>query len=423
MTWPTVIVKIATAAPSTAFTLDDATEGKLDTGTLGDTFGRIWSDVTADVLQESGISINRGSTRQAGPYFTTEAGRLTFELDNVSGDYDPLNLSSPYVSAGTTQLRPGLPVTVEATYLGAQFTLFSGYVDNWNVTYPGEANTVSTVSVAATDPIGVLVAADTPAVTPAVGAGETIAARLNRILDSAAWSAADRNIETTSTATMAATELDEPAWQELLNSATSVNGYLWLNNRGQVEFRTKSSFPRTTDLVVGDDGAMPVVSLELANDWDQVYNVVKLNRSEGSEQAVLDETSIAQFGQRAFSRTDLLVDTDDLVSESAGYILSQFRNQRLRLDAVNLEPDDTYSNDAWTALLGMEMLTRIGANITTTDGRSISTDGLVRGIRLQISSFNWNWQLSTVSAPDALGDFELDGAELGRLDFHQLAAF
>ena len=69
------------------------------------------------------------------------------------------------------------------------------------------------------------------------------------------------------------------------------------------------------------------------------------------------------------------------------------------------------------------MLTRIGATITTTDGRSITKDGLVRGIGLNISQFNWNWRLSTISAPNALGDFQLDDLELGKLDVHELAAF
>jgi hypothetical protein len=322
-----------------------------------------------------------------------------------------------------SKLLPGLPITVEATYLGSMFTLFSGYVENWSVTYPGEANTVSTVAVSASDPVAILVAANPTPSDPPVGAGETISDRLNRILDRVNWSSADRMIETSGLATMAATSLDESAWSELQDSATSVNGYLWLNTRGQVEYHDKSSFPRSVELSVGDDGAMPVVALELANDWEQVFNTVKLNRQDGVEQAVEDATSVAQFGIRAFARTDLLVDSDTLVSESAGYILSQFRNQELRLEGISLEPDDSYSDDAWTALLGMEMLTRIGATITTTDGRSITKDGLVRGIGLNISQFNWNWRLSTISAPNALGDFQLDDLELGKLDVHELAAF
>lgn len=423
MAWPTIAIKIATSVPSSAFTLDDAVKGKLDTGTLGDTFGKVWTEITNYVLSDSGISLDRGSTSDRGPYFITEAGRLSFELDNRSGNFDPLNLAGPYVSAGVSQLLPGLPVTVEATYQGVMFTLFSGYVDKWSVTYPGEANTLSTVSVSASDPVAILVAADPPPTDPPVGAGELISTRLHRILDRAGWPMADRAIETTGLATMSATALDSSAWSELQDSATSVNGYLWLNNLGQVEYHDKSSFSRKADLRVGDDGIMPVVAVELANNWEQVYNTVKLNRDEGNEQAVEDSTSIAQFGRRTFSRTDLLVETDGLVSESAGYILSQFRTQALRLESIRLEPDDTYSDDAWTSLLGMEILTRIGTTLTTTDGRSISQDGLVSGISLEIQQFNWNWNLSTISAPNALGDFTLDDAELGKLDVRQLAAF
>ena len=423
MTWPTVQVRIATSAPSDAFTLDDVTDGKLDTGTLGDTFGKVWTDVTEYVRTEDGISLNRGATRQAGPYLTFEAGRLTLKLDNRSGDFDPLNLSGPFVSAGVSQLLPGLPISVEATYKGTMFQLFSGYVDTWNVTYPGQANTDSVVDVAATDPTGVLVAANTAKLDVAEGAGDTIADRLNRLLDRVRWSAEDRDIDDSGTASLAGTTFDAATWPEMQSTATSVNGYLWLSVRGTVVFREKSSFPRTHDFMVGDGGMMPVVALELANDWEQVYNVVRLNRPDGNEQTVVDEDSAAKFGFRTFQRTDLVVDSDVQVADSAGYVLSQFRDQQLRLEGVSLEPDNTYSDDAWSTLLGMDILNRLSASVTTTDGRSIERDALVRGIALDIQPFRWNWQVSTMAAPDALGTFTLDDAALGLLDTGTLAAF
>ena len=102
MTWPTLRVRIATSAPLDAFTLDDATEGRFAdpptiTGyTLGDAFGKVWTDISQYVRADVGVTVNRGASRQRGPFFTFEAGTASFTLDDRSGDFDPLNLSSPY---------------------------------------------------------------------------------------------------------------------------------------------------------------------------------------------------------------------------------------------------------------------------------------------------------------------------------------
>ena len=420
MTWPTLTVRIATSVPVDAFTLDDATEGRFANPpsipgyVLGDTFGKAWSDITDYVRSDAGVVINRGASRQQGPYFVFESGQLSLSLDDRTGDFDPLNLSGPYVSAGVSQLTPGLPITVSATHAGTEFILFTGYVDAWNKTYPGEGNTDSVVQVRASDPAAYLEKAS-PNESAPEGEGELIHDRLGRLLDAASWPADLRDIDDRGEFTMAATTTSTETWSEMQASATSCNGYLFVSVDGTVVYRDRTSFPNTNELTFGEGLDVPVVDLELANDWDQIYNLVKLNRADGSEQAVRDETSIARFGMRSWKRSDLLVDNDDQVADSAEIILYQSKDQRLRMDAVSVELDDTYRDDQWSGMLSIELLDRIGSTTMTTDGRSVSNDGLVRGIDLSVQPYRWRWKLSTLAAPDRGGSFTLDDALLGLL--------
>ena len=295
------------------------------------------------------------------------------------------------------------------------FPLFIGYVNQWNKAYPGAANTDSVVEVVATDATSILSTSFANKVEPAVGSGETVPNRLNRILDAVSWSADEREIDTTGTEQYAETELGSDAWSLLYDTAAAVNGYLYLSRSGTVVYQTRSQFPRSADFTVGETGDLPVVSLHVANDWDQVYNVVRIGRQDGPVQQVQDETSKALYGVRTFSTTNSPLLSDIDVANTASYILDQFKDQELRLEGLKLEPDGEYNDDQWTILLSLDVLQRVQATITTTDGRTVSLDGLVRGIQLNIKPYQWHIDVSTLAAPQPGGNFTLDDLALGLL--------
>lgn len=422
MAWPTLTVEIGTSSASDSFTLDDATDGKLDTGgTLGDDFGRTWVDITSAVRVEAGVTINRGSTRNAGPYFRYEAGALNLSLDNRDGEFDPFNLSGTHVSAGVTQLRPGLPIRVCATHNGATFKLFVGFVQSWTVTYPATPQVDSVVEVTAADGVAILQAADGLA-QPSQGSTENAGERIGRILDNASWSASARVIDESGVEQLQPTELAQAAWTEALLTADSVNGYLYCDRFGRIVYATKSQFPRSSEVVFGSTGT-PISAAEISNDLDQVFNAVKLARAEGNQQGGRDEDSIALFGLRGYERNDLVVINDYLVAESMEYILSQYSDWQLRVEGFTVAGRDTWTASQWQHMFELDMLRRVQSDYTTTDGRTISQDGLLRGLTLVVAPSSWTWSISTTQAPEALGTFTLDDGALGLLDTGTLAAF
>ena len=419
MAWPTLVVELGLTTSSTSLILGDATRGQLGTGTLDAT---TWTDVTSSVLEGSGVSMNRGSTRNQGPYFRYEAGSCQFTLLNRNGAWDPTNTAGPYASGGVTQLKPGLPVRVSATYNGTQFVLFVGKVDSWQVDY-SEAGTHSTAQVTASDPIAYLVAAN-PLESGEQGTGENVGARIGRILDNVDWPVADRDLDTSGLGTLQATTLAQAAWTEATLASDSVNGYLAADNLGRVVYREKNRLPRISSVVFDDTGAnLPLVAVQTSYDADQLYNLAKLARTGGTEQSAQDTTSVSQFGLSTFSRSDLVVQTDDQVLDAANYVVGQYGDLTTRVEGISTVLDSSSSDQAWAQMLGLDVLDRATVAFDTPDARTITRDGLVRGIGLSVRANDWRWAVSFAQVPDPAGDFTLGDPNLGVLGQNTLAAF
>ena len=311
--WPFLQVWIGTTREAESLILDDPDRGLLDNATLGDNLGFVWENITESIVDD-GVRINRGSTRSQGPYFRYEAGAATFRLVNQDGTFDPTTPSSIYTVAGQTQLRPSLPVRIDATYQGVTYPLFIGYVTQWDVTYPSAGTSVSTVDVACTDAVGVLAAAD-KAASPEQGSSDTVAGRIDRVLDNVGWAEDGRSLEVSATESLQSTTMSQPAWTDILLAVDSFNGYAYAERTGTIVYRTKSSFPRRPSVRFGEDG-IAIDDLRVTSDVEQVFNVVKLGRVNSTVVAVEDSDSRALYGLRGFSRSDLLCSTDDQVSES-----------------------------------------------------------------------------------------------------------
>src|SRR5215469_2205578 len=129
--WPQLIVEggFTPGAPvqAGAFTLDDATFGKLDTGILGQSV--TWTDLSP--YARSG-NVDRPANREQGPLWAYQKGAASVVLNNADGRFDPDNASGPYTDgSGNTQLVPMVPVRVRAVWNGVPYALFSGFADGW----------------------------------------------------------------------------------------------------------------------------------------------------------------------------------------------------------------------------------------------------------------------------------------------------
>jgi hypothetical protein len=128
------------------FVLGDATQGVLGNAT----YLLAPSSIPVDVSQWlTGVATcNRGRSRETDQI---NAGTLTFSLRNENRYFDPTNTNSPYY--------PGVRIRSKVEMVVAGNTVFTGFVDDVNITYAlagPQTGSISTVDVSCVDALGLL---------------------------------------------------------------------------------------------------------------------------------------------------------------------------------------------------------------------------------------------------------------------------
>jgi len=219
--------------------------------------------------------------------------------------------------------------------------------------------------------------------------------------------------------TLSATTLAGDAWSQLQLTAESVGGYLWVDPLSNVVFRRRAQIAQAAEISFGE-GGVPIDDARVTYDWDQLFNMVNLQRPDGSMQRARDSASVAAYGRRIYTRGDSVLNTDWQVANQARAILAKHKSPILRIESVVCAPDDSQDAATWVPLLSLDMLTRIAATVLTPDGRTITADSLVRSLNLQIRPFSWVWQIGTNTPRSNLGDFELGSSSYGILGVNTL---
>ncbi|HEV8653265.1 MAG TPA: hypothetical protein VG276_28700 [Actinomycetes bacterium] len=422
MTVPTVRLEVAFTADASLgdlLHLDDATRGKLDTGTLSG--GAEFLTIPANDLRS--FTTKRGATRVESPVIRYEAGTLSAVLKDASRNYDPDNLAGPYVSAGITQVTPGRAVRVIAEHASIAYDLWRGSADNWEHDYfpPSYAE----VTLTATDGFGVLGQADRTAVG-AAGANEDTGARISRILDSAAWPALDRDIAT-GDSLLAATTLEGNALSELYAAADAEVGELYMDPQGRVYFRNRlalltdarsNTVQATFSAPVGAD--LPFQVAPPAYDREQLANTAIIARDGGAEQTSTDTTSKNTYGPATFRRTDLPLPDDTAALDYAGYIVALGKDPERRFAELVLWPEKAPAT-LYPHALGRRIGDRIAISLQPPGGGTpITRECFIRGITHSMQAAWWEtrWTLQSATRYSFL---LLDHATLGKLDQNALS--
>lgn len=198
---------------------DTAVWGNPDT-TLGD-----WVEVTCDT--ESPLSLGAGASDADGVVTRWEAATCALVLHGAA--YDPW--SGPWAGI----LGPMVPVRVRWRPEGSAEWLaaFTGAIAADGYEWVPGSRPYATV--AATDSTQVLTAYD-PVERAAIGAGDTAAERVHRILDVAQWPSNLRDV-TPGGVKLKSSTMADALWTQLLAVADTDLALLWVRRDGRVAFR------------------------------------------------------------------------------------------------------------------------------------------------------------------------------------------
>ena len=388
----------------TPFQLDNATFGKLNTGTLG---GVQPVDVTEYV---QAITINRGRNRELEQF---NAGTAALRLHDPTRIFDPLNSASPYYPF----VGPRNPVSVYADGI----EIFCGFVTDWDLDYSfTETGNVTTATCA--DAFTVLANQNMNEWTPTAQlSGARVSAVLSRseIVYQGPTSIAAGN----STLGAYLVPAGQNVLQYLQNVSASEQGYLFVAGDGTLTFRGRDAALNPSSIMTfADDGSgVKYQSLSNAYGDELLYNYIQTQSPAGAVQVASNANSIALYQAQQFSKLDLLNSTTAEVAALGNYLLGRYKDPVLRFTGVQTQLAAMSSTDQ-AACLGLDLTDVVTIQKTFTAGapasvaQTVITSGVFHDIRPGSHVVRF-----TFESTDQNAYFVLNSAVFGVLDQNLLA--
>lgn len=322
MSLPTIQVLVGfqtTVGFGNPFQLDNATYGKLDTGTLG---GLAFADMTQYV---EAVNIRRGRNRQLDQF---NAGTATVTFNNSTRILDPLNSASIYYPYVT----PRCPIIINANGV----PIYTGLVTDWNLDY--DIANQDMMYAACADSFTVLANQNLNQFTPSA---ELSSARITTILTRPEILYQGATEITTGSSTLGAFQVDAEtnALTYLQTVAKSEQGYLYVSADGVLTFKGRTAvLNQPAGAAFADDGS-GISYQTLVNQYgdELLYNYIVTQSPAGAAQINSDGTSIALYQSQVLSLTDLLNSTTTEVDALGEYLLGRYREPVVRFTGVSTQ--------------------------------------------------------------------------------------
>jgi hypothetical protein len=354
------------------------------------------ADISA-YLRNSGFTINRGSNTIPTTGFIANAGTFSCTLDNRDRRFDPNYTAGPY----GTDVVPGCPLLVQATYGINQYSIFDGRVDAWPQQYPS-SHADQIVAVTATDITNLFSDAQLTLTRGVESSGARIDAVTTAVgfFGSTAISTGRATVNPLNKSTVSAwsemTDVTMAEWGDLYISAT---GYLTFRDRDLILSETRSN---TSQGTFGDQGSeLPYTEVTMTEPGDlPIINDVTITYNDtGSFVNVQDATSQSKPWGRKSLNVNLPINDRYAAQAYAQWILYRFAYPVTTFASMTLAPNRTDVN-MWDQVLYRELGDLITVNFTPKGpGSRISKKCFIRGISHSYAS-GGDWK-TTYSLEDA----------------------
>lgn len=391
-----------TAFETNPLILGSATKGILGTNKLGS--GVLPIEITNLVER---VAIRRGRNRLTSKF---EPGTCDVVLYDENGDWNPTNPLSPYYP----NLTPLKQIIVQATYAGNQYTIFSGFITNYDTNFWLGVDGVSRITLRCVDAFKLLAGASITTVA-ASPAGQLSGARVNAILDQIAFPQSLRAIDSGDSTLQADPGTSRNVLEALQTVENSEFGGIFLDGEGKVNFKSRTNLikaPATPKYTYNDLGTgVPFTDAAVVVDDTTLLNSVTITRSGGTAQTASDTDSITKYFLHSGNRDGILVQTDTESLNQAKGILATRKDPEPRIDSIKLNLYNELPPGNPNAGLNVELLDGITVEKVMPGGTTFTQSSLVYAINHDITKDSFFTTLFT-SEP-LLAGFVLDSAVSG----------
>jgi hypothetical protein len=394
---------------------------QLDAGT--------WVNVVCDVTR---LSLRRGATRLQGVLTRAEAGAVSVDVTDYSGQLDPL-LNGDAVHKGTPLRLRAWGYTLDPETLESvewSETLFTGEVDELRAEYaPGQP---AQVNVTVVDLIAPLAAWEAEGrAGDGIGAGDNLLERVQRVLDEVDRGELSELASESYAATLNPTKLQR-GWDTITAAADAELGRVWVDVDNRLVVRGRNDalagpIRGTLSDVHGEEPEPPHVCMSAA----AVVHGVELlaNRAVASRRLLEAENpdtaltvrredtySQARYGTGTVDRTGSLeLETDDQLAPWAEAIVTAGSRPELRVDSVTPSPTENSLDEAlqqWPAVMGTQIGDRWLFRFHPLAGHVVERVVGILGVELDLTPDAW--QVTWTTTESVAGEwFVLDSSELG----------
>jgi hypothetical protein len=355
------------------FVIGDPKYGILGTNTLGDaTSPEPTVDLTPNVYE---ISITRGRNIQRDQY---EAGQCTVRVLDPLSYFNPQNVSSPYYG----KLVPLRKLRVSATTATTSKFLFSGYAIEYRYTYPVNQDT-GYVDIVCQDAFRLFNMANINTVTDS-GAGQTTGTRIGKILNQVSFPSSMRTVASGANTCIADPATNRTSLAAIKNAEFSETGAFYMDGSGTAVFKDRSQVMAslaTSPTAFNQSGGISYKNLKYSFDDKLIINQANLARVGGSTITAINQASIDKYFPHSVTQTDLVAETDAIVTNIAKEYISTRAETTIRIDEIEIDLlDPSVPTDT---MLGLDYF----SNLLITN---IQPDGSTIVKNLQFQGINWS---------------------------------
>jgi hypothetical protein len=379
------------------FVIGDVKYGILGTSTLGTSSSpEPVVDLTPNVYQ---IAIRRGRNIMRDQY---EAGTCTVRVLDPLSYFSPQNTASPYYG----KLAPLRKVRVSATTNTTQKYLFSGYVTEYRYTYPVSQET-GYVDLVCSDAFRLFNLANITTVTDS-GAGQDTGTRIGKILNQVSFPSSMRTISTGANTCIADPATSRTSLEAIKNAEFSETGAFYMDGSGTAVFKSRAQVMAslgTDTTAFNQTGGIPYKDLKFAFDDKLIINQANLARVGSTTQVASNQTSIDKYFPHSVTQTDLVAETDTIVSNIAKEYVASRQETTIRIDEMVVDLlESTVPTDT---MLGLDFFSNLLITNIQPDNSTIVKNLQYQGVAWDISP---NKMTCTITTLEPIADTVIIGS-------------